>query len=217
MSDSLSTLIDKVQDLLLDGSGTLFSTATCTAALRQALYEFNQEAPIFATTLMTGVDNQLEYELTGEADAEHALALLGLYLQGANEQDTVLDYDAYSNDERVWFRLREPVSSSDILIAHFSVPHTINGLDGEVESTPTAFHDQVLVNGGCYHACIIRAASRVEANNLDQASADNYREIAARFRRLFDRGLMVARSKKSPVGEPDTRAWNDRWHREAYP
>jgi len=212
MTDSLTTLITKVQALLLD-SGTLFSTATCTAALRQALQDFNDRAPIIATTLITGVDARLEYELTSEADATLALAMLGLYLQGANEADTVLTYDVYSNDERIFFRLRSPVSSVDIMIAHFTIAHTINGLDGSVESTPLAKDDQVLVAGGCMHACIVRAVARVEGNNLDNASSDNYRELARHFQRLFERGLARAAARSAPVAERDTRAWQDGYHR----
>ena len=63
MSDSLTTLTTKLQALLMDG-GTLFTSTTCTAAIRQALSRINVRMPIHAGTLIDTVADQYEYELT---------------------------------------------------------------------------------------------------------------------------------------------------------
>lgn len=212
MADTLTQLIDKVQDLLMDGAGTLFSTTTCTAAIRQALSEINLRAPIQAGTTIAAIAEQKEYELTAEADAVNAIRMTSLYLKGDDEYDTPLTFDTYFEDERIWFRLRAPLFEDEIMLAQFTLPHTVNGLDGEVESTLSALYDQVLVTGACMHACAVRSLAVVEANNLDKAASDNYRELARHFGRLFERGLSHLSRRRAVTYEPDARAWNDEWH-----
>jgi hypothetical protein len=207
MSDTLTQVIDKVQDLLLDGAGTLFSTATCTAAVRQALHDLNLRAPIHAATLITAIADQKEYELTDEPDAYLALGMHGLYLQGVLEYDTVIPFDTYTEDERLWFRLRTAQPADDVMIAHFTIPHTVSGLDSELTSTLSAFNDQVLVNGSCYHACIVRAAGKIESNNLDRNTPDNYRELARHFNQLYQAGLSRMSARRTVKYEPDLRRW----------
>src|SRR5690242_15777318 len=110
MSDSLTTLIGKVQNILGDATGTYFTTAVCTAAIRQALSEWNLRAPIYAGTTITGVNNQYEYELSDEDSA--SCEIIDVLLQGtdaAHDESVSLDFDQYLEDERLFFRLRSPV------------------------------------------------------------------------------------------------------------
>lgn len=212
MSDSLTTLISKVQAMLGD-DGTIFTTALITAATRQALTEFNRVSPVHAAITITGVNDQYEYELSD--DDSLAVTILDVLRQGDNgdELDISITYDAYNEDERVFFRLRQPVTTSDTLIVRYALNHTINGLDSATESTLPASQDQIIVDGACYHAIMTRAASRIETINLSKDQSDNYREVASHFRTAFNLGLAnLGRSKRAPVGEPDTRAWNDAYH-----
>ena len=212
MTDSLTTLIGKVQNILGDASGTYFTTAIVTAAVRQALSEFNLRAPVAAAVTITGVNDQYEYELSDE-DA-NAVTILDVLRQGdnADELDVSLTYDAYLEDERVFFRLRYPVTTSDTLIVRYTLNHTINGLDSQVESTIQARHDQIIVDGAAAWSIWTRAVSRVETINLSQDQSDNYRELATRLYSAFQAGLDRAARRSAPVGEPDSRAWNDQYH-----
>jgi len=212
MSDSLTTLIGKVQNILGDASGTYFTTAIVTAAIRQALSEWNLRAPIHAAVTITGIADLYEYELTDEDSL--AVEILDVLKQGdgQNELDISITYDDYVEDERVFFRLRSPVTTSETLIVRYTLNHTINGLDSQVESTIQARHDQVIVDGAAYHAIMTRATARIETINLSQDQPDNYREVAAHFRTAFNLGMTEAGRRRAPVGEPDTRAWNDEYH-----
>lgn len=212
MSDSLTTLISRVQAGLGD-DGTIFTTALCTAAIREALRQFNIAAPVHAAELVTGVNDQYEYEVT-DIDSR-ALRVLDVLRQGENadELDISLTYDDYNEDERIWFRLRQSVTTSDMLIVRYAINQTINGLDSATESTIPAEQDQIIVDGARAEAIMIRAVSRVETINLSKDQTDNYREIAGHFKAAFNAGLKtIAQEKKAPVGEPDTRAWNDSYH-----
>ena len=213
MSDSLSTLITKVQNILGDASGTYFTTAITTAAIRQALSEWNLRVPVFAAVTITGVNLQYEYELTDE-DAS-SCEILDVLSQGANnnEIDISIDYDQYVEDERVFFRLRRPVTTSDTLIVRYTIYHTISGLDSAAESTLLAKDDQAMVDGGAFFSIIIRATARIETINLSQEQSDNYREMAGLYAAAFSQRLTyAAQRRKAPVGEPDQRAWNDQYH-----
>jgi len=213
MSDSLTTLISKVQNILGDASATYFTTAITTAAIRQALSEWNLRAPVFAAVTITGVNNQYEYELTDQ-DA-NSCEILDVLREGAgnNEVDISLDFDQYIEDERVFFRLRRPVTTADTLIVRYTLYHTINGLDSATESTLLAKDDQAMVDGGAFFSIMIRATARVETINLSQDQSDNYRELAGGFGAMFSQRLTYAsQRRKAPVSEPDTRAWNDQYH-----
>lgn len=212
MSDSLTQLVSKVQAILLD-DGTLFTTATITAAMRQALTEFNRVSPQHAAITITGVNDQYEYELSDED--ESAIKILDVLRQGDNqdELDISITYDDYIEDERIFFRLRQPVTSTDTLIVRYTLNHTINGLDSAVESTIPAYQDQILVDGTAWQTIIIRGVSRTETINLSKDQTDNYREAATHFAAAFRAGLAnLGRNKRAPVSEPDSRAWNDNYH-----
>ncbi len=213
MSDTLTTLIGKVQNILGDATATYFTTAICTAAIRQALSEWNLRAPIFAAITITGVNNQYEYELT-DSDTT-SIQILDVLRRGDNndELDISLDYDSYIEDERVFFRLRYPITTSEYLIVRYTKDHIINGLDSQVQSTLLAKDDQAMVDGGAFFSIFIRAIARVETINLSQDQTDNYREMAASFGAMFaQRMAQAARNRRAPVSEPDTRAWNDQHH-----
>src|SRR5262245_41159572 len=117
MTDSLTTLIGKVQNILGDSTGTYFTTAICTAAIRQALSEFNLRVPQVLADLITGVNNQYEYEMT-DTDSR-AIKMLDVLRRGtdtAQDINVSLTFDQYIEDERLFFRLRTPVTTSDTLI-----------------------------------------------------------------------------------------------------
>lgn len=209
MSDTLATLIDKVQALLGD-DGTIFSDAVVTAAIRTALHTFNQFSPVHAADLIDAVSDQYEYELTAADD--RAVQLLDVLLQDSDqtEYDIPLTFDEYSEDERIFFRLRSPQSTGETLIARYTIPHTINGLDSATESTIPTAQNQIMVIGSAAEALQVRAYARVETINLNKDVSDNYKELAQIFRTDFLASLRsLASRKRSPVGIPDTRAWND--------
>jgi len=210
MTDTLTQLIAKVQAQLID-DGTRFSTATCTAALRACLMDVNERAPIYAGTRIDVIADQKEYELSDE-DSRAMSILDVLEWDEDGEDHTPLLYDAYSEDERLFFRLRAALSSGELL-ARYTIPHTINGLDSETESTPSVRLDQILVDGACAEAIAFRAASRIETINLQQAVSDNYREAMGHFRMAYEMGLSAyIRDRRAPVSEPNPAAWNDEYH-----
>lgn len=209
MTASLTTLITRIQAQLLD-SGTLFSTATCTAAVRAALQQFNQAAPVHAAQLVTVVADQYEYELTA-ADFPGLLDILDVLEYDTAEADRSIDFIKYFEDNRHWIRLKTPAATTQILV-RFTQPHTVNGLDSETESTMTTDQDQVLVDGSCAAAVYVRAASRTETINMAPEVVEMYQLSAAHYAAAFASGLLRYTGRPRAASELDTRAWNDAYH-----
>lgn len=212
MTKTLTQLITNVQALLLD-DGTRFTTATCTAAVRSALKDFNQRAPVYAGELVDVVSGQKEYALNTSA-FENLIAVNAVLKQGTDEHlenNIDLAFDDYFEDAAPFIRLRT-AQTSGYLIVRYSIPYTVSGLDSATESTMPAFYDDILIDGACYWACVIRSIGRVETINLNQGVTENLAETKEFYRQAFGYGLALASRRKAPVSEPNTMAWNDEWH-----
>ncbi len=211
MPDTLTQLISKVQAQLQD-NGTLFTAATLTAAARQALNDINLLVPEHAAVLVTAVADQKEYELS-DYDAS-ATGITDVLLDGDNEYDTGLAYDAYVEDDPWFFRLRTPQAAGETLIVHYTRPYTISGLDGALDSTLSDALGNAVLNGTCYYACVSRAAAGIEANNIELGVTANWINLARLWADAFDNSLRVAHHDPVAKGEPESAAWNDPWHEE---
>ena len=212
MTKSLTTLIANVQSLLLD-DGTRFSTATATAAVRSALKDFNARAPYLAGELMDVVASQYEYNLNATAYAS-LIDVISVLKQGTDtylDINTELPFDYYWENGGPMIRLRSPQSSGNLMI-RYTIPHTVSGLDSETLSTLPAYWDNVLIDGSCYWACVIRALGRVEPINLNQRVPDTLHSAMAFYKQAFDLGLLQAARRKPAVSEPNKMAWNDSYH-----
>jgi hypothetical protein len=215
MTDTLSSLISKVQAQLQD-DGTLFTTATVTAAVRQALNDLNRCAPLHAAVTLTAIAGQLVYELSDEDPA--ASGITDVLLDGDNDYSTGLAYDAYMEDGRWFFRLRAAQNHGETLIVQYTKPHTISGLDGSLDSTLSDDLNTALVDGACYYACLSRAAAGIESNNIEAQVAMNWMRIAHLWLDVFRNSLHDAVRWPTARGEPgQALAWNDPQHDPEYP
>lgn len=204
MTASLTTLISRVQLLLLD-SGTSYTTATCTAALRQSLKKFNDAAPRFASEQLATVADQHEYELIGGDFGAGPINVLGVWLvDDDGDDDTELDFKDFTEDNRSYIRLDEAQAAGENLQISFTSPNTINGLDSEVTSTIPDYFDQVLVNGGAYYAICIRSVSRVENVNINRDVPKVLQASAEQFKADFENGVRNAGKRKPRAPKADT-------------
>jgi hypothetical protein len=209
MTDTLSQLIPKLQALLL-GDTTTFSSATCTAAIRQALKELNLSVPRHAAETVEAVSGQYEYELSDST----ALKIVDVLRQGTDayaDCSISLDFDAYFEDERPFFRLRTPEADGTTLIVRYACPHTIDGLDESTDSTLPPFHDVVLLDGAAWQACLVRAAGTIETINYNPEVSKNYAQLARFYETAFKTSLAALQHHCFPVSELDRRNWKDEW------
>ena len=205
MSDTLAQLVTKLQALLL-GDATTFTTATCTAAIRQALKTFNLDAPQHAAETQDAVTDQYEYELEDLS----ALTVVDVLLEGTDtyaDYNIPLKYDWYFEDDRPHIRLKSPQQNGDTLIVRYTKPYTINGLDSETVSTLPALYDVILLDGAAWQACLVRAAGRIETINMSENVTANFERMAEYFRIAFEAGLASVGRRPAPVSERARYAW----------
>jgi hypothetical protein len=207
MADTLTQLIAKVQILLLD-SGTNYSTATCTAAIRQALKDYNKFAPVNDQALLDGIASQHIYPLS---DPEYTglLDVLGVWRNDDNEIETPLEYEFYWEDNAPVIRLACAQAEAEAnIMVRYNIPNTINGLDTATESTLTPYYDQVIVDGGAYYAICIRSCGRIEPINLNRDVAKNLRDSATAYKLAFDAGLAEAGRRRPRAAQPTSWPYN---------
>ena len=214
MSDNLATLTDKLQALLID-DGTVFADASCTAAIRQALKDLNQDVPVQAAATMDTVDSQNLYELT-EADAgAHVLNLYDVLLEDASggDQDTSLDFHSYQEDERWYFYLHTPQAAGGTLIVRFTQAHTIEDLDSALDGTLQPEQETVLLDHAAEIACRQLIASNASSYWLDANVGKTYALAGDRFEKAWQLGLAALRTTRRPASSQiDSRTWEDQYH-----
>jgi hypothetical protein len=209
MTDTLTQLVTKLQALLL-GDSTTFSTATCTAAIRQALKQLNLSIPGHAAETIDAVSEQYEYELSDST----ALEIVDVLREGLDTYADInisLEFDGYFEDDRPFFRLRTPQANGITLIARYTKPYIISGLDSQTSSTLPALYDVVLLDGAAWQACLVRAAGRIETINMNQDVSVNFARMAEHFRQAFEFGLANLARRRFPRSEPVPHGWDDQW------
>jgi len=209
MTDTLTQLVTKLQDLLLGDSST-FSTATCTAAIRQAFKQLNFSVPCHAAETQEAVTDQYEYELSDQT----ALQVVDILLEGTDayqDYNVSLSFDSYFEDDRPFFRLRIPQSSGRTLIIRYTKPYTISGLDSATDSTLPALYETVLLDGAAWITCLVRAAGRIETINMNQDVSASFERMAEHFRQAFELGLANLAKRQFPRSEPVSHGWEDEW------
>ncbi len=203
MTASLTTLISTVQGLLLD-TGSSYTTATCTAAIRQALKKFNDAAPRFASEQLATVADQNEYELIGGDFGTGPIEVLGVWLADSNgDDDTELDFVDFTEDNRSYIQLKEAQIKGGNLQISFTTPNTINGLDSQATSTIPDYFDQVIANGGAYYAICIRSVNRVENVNINKDVPKVLQASAEQFKADFEDGIRKAGKRKPRMAKAD--------------
>lgn len=210
MSSTLTQLIAKLQAQLLD-TGTLFSTNTCTVAFREVLRKWNITAPIHAGTLIDVVQSLKEYALN-HPTISNLLDIESVWQKAATgEEDKMLIYDFYFEDNAPFIRLRDALSSGSLII-RYTTPHTISGLDGATNGVLTADQEQVLIDGACVEAINTRTASLVEGYNLSPHVIEEYKRASIAYEQAFNIGLQRYARRRPAVGAPDQASWQDEWH-----
>jgi len=211
MSSTLTALTAKLQAQLLD-NGTLFSTATCTVAFREALRKWNMIAPMHAGAIIDVVASHKEYALT-DPTFGILLDLESVWQQdpAGGEEDKLLNYDFYFEDNAPLIRLRSALADGH-LIVRYTTPHTVSGLDGATGGVLTADQEQILIDGACVEAINIRTASLVEGYNLSPNVIELYKRAESAYVQAFAAGLLRYARQRPAVGAPSESAWNDEWH-----
>jgi hypothetical protein len=164
---------------------------------------------------ITSVADQLEYELT-DADSR-AVGLTSLYLQATDERDTPLAYQAYVEDSRIFFRLDSAQPAGKTILAHYTKPYTVSGLDSATDSTLPDALNVALIDGAAMYCSLSRAAGTIESNNVAPKVAETWLMLADEWSKHFYDALDEYHRQPTVKAEPSLAAWNDPQHSTEYP
>ncbi|MGB8212932.1 MAG: hypothetical protein WCE68_05170 [Anaerolineales bacterium] len=208
MALTLAQLIPEMQALFMD-DGTEFNTAVCTAAIRQALSDWNQTAPQHQNQVIACTQMQYEYPLT-DPTILNVTDVVRKGLDPFQQNNYKLLYNAYWAAGLPYVRLQIPEAFGNFVV-YYTTPHTVSGLDSAVTSTLPAAADPTLLDGACFRACYARASGRIEQINLNSGVMQMWMGMAAQYRAAFIQGMAVF-ERQNPQQTPFITGWNDQFH-----
>lgn len=224
MASTLAQLEVKVAALLYDAANAVFTTATLDAALRQALEEYTEAAPLTMETTIVLPGDGREIALNGVSD------LLAV-------TDVWWPYDSTPTSEtwppnrvpgfRIWWDDAQPVlflteaagaqpQQNDELRVFYTKPHTIQNLDSAAATTLPAPHESLIARGAAGLCCLARSVDLNETAANMAVSTPNYGALADIYLNAFPAGfyprLEALRAHSSARGEPFGAGWAmDKW------
>lgn len=223
MPSTLAQLEAQVAALLMDTGNAIFSTSVIDAALRMALSEYSDAAPLAMETVIT---------LPGDGREIALDSVSGL----VNVTEAWWPYDSDATSEtwppnrvrgfRLWWDDASPVlfldlddgeqpQQDDEMRIWYTKPHTIQNLDS-ADSTTVGEHESLIVRGAAGLACLGRAADVNETAVNMAVSTPNYAALANRYLNQMDFGfyprLYTIRSQSKARGRAFASGWNlDKW------
>ena len=194
---NLSQLIDLVEMELKDTGNAQWSTDELTAHIRRALRAYNRVQPRRAQGVISATEGEREYSLAG-------LSGLMDVLEVWHPWDD--DDPSYPPQRPAWSVLYDGTLRLDVADApnadgtddirvFYTIPHTIDGLDGEETSTLDDQGEQVIVLGASAYAASQLAQSLIGTVTVTSQTPDQYSKWAAARMNGFELALEQLRRR----------------------
>lgn len=201
MSLTLAQFEARVLALLLDTSAAIYVTAVTTEAVRLALHEYSDAAPLAAETVLTLSGTGHEVALNG------VTGLLGVV-------DVWWPYDSAATSETwppnrvegwtLWWDDAQPVlylnadnqgqpQIADELRLWYTKLHTIQNLDSAAVTTVALEHESLLVLGAAGFACLARAVDLSETADQQVTATPNLGTLGRLYLKQFRAALAALR------------------------
>lgn len=223
MPSTLAQLEAQVAALLMDPTNVIFSTAVIDAALRMALAEYSDAAPLAMETVLTLPGNGREIALSSVSGLVNVTEVWWPYFSDLVSETWPANL---VRGFRLWWDDASPVLFLDLadgdlplqddeIRIWYTKPHTIQNLDS-ADVTTVGEHESLIVRGAAGLACLGRAADVNETAVNMAVSTPNYAALANRFLNQMDFGfyprLYILRSQSKARGRPFAEGWTmDKW------
>ena len=193
MGLTLAQFEARVLALLFDSSAALYVTAVTTEAVRLALHEYAEAAPLAAEIVLTLPGTGHEIALSA------VTGLLGVV-------DVWWPYDSAATSETwppnrvegwtLWWDDAQPVlflnadnqgqpQIDDELRLWYTKPHTIQNLDSAAVTTVPTEHESLLVLGAAGFACLARAVDLSETAGQQTIATPNLGALGGMYLKQF--------------------------------
>lgn len=181
-SATLTTLTDRVEQLLLDTLNVVFPAALVNEGIRLALGEYNLYRPQTLFNNVTPTSGTREVSLSTLTGLLDVLKVWFPYLSTDHPPKWVeweLWWDA--GVPKVFLDLATAPTGSQIARVYYTKLHTLNGLDSATATTYPELDDGMLILGGAGYSCLARSIDLAETAANMAVSTPNYAALAEAF------------------------------------
>lgn len=205
MGSTLAQLESRVGQFLMDATAAIWPPATLDEGLRLALHEYSQVNPCGMETVLTLPGAGREIALSGVANILDVTDVWWPYDSGGPEVWPPNRVKGF----RVWWDDAQPVlhltsadgsqpRAADEVRLWYTIPHTIQNLDGADITTLRAVDDSLIVLGAAGHCCFSRSVDLTEVAATATTATPNLAALGARFLKEF-RYLLTKLRPASPA------------------
>lgn len=194
-SATLSTLRDRVENLLLDTSNTVWATGILDEAISLALEEYSRARPLVAVGTVTPTADTREVSVSSLTGLVNVIRVWWPYTSSNPEYPpSWVTWSVFWNGGTPTLFIDGVVPDGTLVARVFYEKlHTLNGLAGAGATTYPATDDGILVLGAAGYACLTRGTDVLELNNQIPFGTRNYAQLAGEFLAVFRRELKASR------------------------
>jgi hypothetical protein len=209
MPSTLAQFRTRIAQALVDTGNTNYATGALDEALRTALDEYTQAAPLGSESLVTlpGVGRTIALnELTGLLNVIQIWWPYDSLLDDDENEaaNQVKGFALRFDDARPIVQLKTKNNSQpqtdDETLVWWTAPHTIQDLSSASITTMPAPHESGLVAGAAAYAAIARAIDRADEFNLDLKNPLNLASWGERQLARFNQWLALLRAQGARSG-----------------
>ena len=222
MGSTLAQLEARVGQFLMDATASIWPAATIDEGLRLALHEYSQTNPCSMETALVLPADGREIALNGVANLLDVTEVWWPYssLAGAEvwPPNRVAGFRLWWDDAQPVLHLTSKDGSQpqqgDELRLWYTVPQTIQNLDGGDITTLRTVDESLIVLGAAGHCCFSRSVDLTETAASSVTATPNYAALGSRFLKEFRYLLAKLRpaSPTSPGASPFGAGWAlDSW------
>lgn len=210
---TLADLRTRTRNLLLDTGASVWVDAALDAALQLALAEYTKASllprpavrPHTAVATLTPGAGERTISLAALTNLVDVQCVCFPYTASDPEYPPrrIPFYLTWDEDEpRLYLDTPQEPDGIDAVQFVYRMPHTLNGLDGAVETTFEAVDEQLIVLGAAGYACMERSVDLAETVGQQAVATPNLAAIGTRLLKLFrtklePRSVAVSRRMKT--------------------
>lgn len=214
MAATLTTLRDRVEQILADTANAIWDPTWLDEAIRLALAEYSQANPLAAVTTLTVPADSYELDISAVSDLLAVTEVWVPYTAADPEHPPNRRAFEHWFDEQTLFFPDYQLQNGQTLRLFYTTPQTLNGLDAAAATSLPLSDESLLVTGAAGHAAASRALDLTEQVTLDRLTAQQVRAWGLSKLQEFRTGLRRVEGRRQGtssafVPQPPLDRWDD--------
>jgi hypothetical protein len=206
---TLTTLRDRVEQVLADSGNAIWSTSDLDEAIRQALNEYSLVSPYQAEATLTLSDSDREIDVSALTSVIGVSEVWAPYDAGS-PTPIRRAFEHWRDWQSLYIKDHWALAAGDVARIFYTQLHTLSGLDSATVTTLRAEEVALIITGAAGHAATSRALDLAEQVTLDRATVKQVRAWGQDKLREFRAGLSAIARRQAGVSHVPAPAL-DRW------